>query len=234
MKSYTVKSGDTLSKIAKKFGQTLSAVLIVNPQIHDPSKINVGQIISIPEAADVTPTTALPKPAPPPPTPDATAGTEVKELIKRARTALGRKVKYELGAGGMVATSGSPANIKNACDCSGFVSWCYGRSRKTDHPLYLKFNGGWINTDAMVNDARRESGFFRHLSGPRVGCIVVFPGPPLRKIGHVGIVTEVNAAGTAVTKVIHCSAGNGRKGDAIQETSAAVFNQASAVRRVMW
>ncbi len=43
---YTVKSGDTLSRIAKTFGTTVSKLVSLNG-IKDPSKIRVGQILKI-------------------------------------------------------------------------------------------------------------------------------------------------------------------------------------------
>ena len=45
--SYSVKSGDTLSQIAKKEGTTLKALLAANPGIKDPNKIRVGQKIKL-------------------------------------------------------------------------------------------------------------------------------------------------------------------------------------------
>ena len=43
-----VKSGDTLSGLAKKHGVTLDSILQANPQIKDPNKISVGQNVAIP------------------------------------------------------------------------------------------------------------------------------------------------------------------------------------------
>ena len=45
--SYSVKSGDTLSQIAKKQGTTLKALLAANPSIKDPNKIRVGQKLKL-------------------------------------------------------------------------------------------------------------------------------------------------------------------------------------------
>ncbi len=44
---YTVRSGDTLSGIAARFGTTLYALLRLNPQIQDPNRIYPGQIIRV-------------------------------------------------------------------------------------------------------------------------------------------------------------------------------------------
>jgi nucleoid-associated protein YgaU len=54
VKTYTVKSGDTLSKIAKEFlGNANSYMKIFEAnkdQLTDPNKINVGQVLKIPSA----------------------------------------------------------------------------------------------------------------------------------------------------------------------------------------
>jgi uncharacterized YkwD family protein len=52
--SYTVKAGDTLSKIASSNGVTLSQLLSANPSITNPSLIYVGQKITIPSTKAVT------------------------------------------------------------------------------------------------------------------------------------------------------------------------------------
>ena len=45
--SYSIKSGDTLSQIAKRTGTTLKALLKANPQIKNANKIRVGQKIKL-------------------------------------------------------------------------------------------------------------------------------------------------------------------------------------------
>ena len=52
--TYTVKKGDTLSAIAKKYGTTVSALAKLNPQIKNVNLIYVGQVLQI----DGTPTPA--------------------------------------------------------------------------------------------------------------------------------------------------------------------------------
>jgi len=44
-----IKSGDTLSQIAKKNGTTLKAILAANPSIKNANQIKVGQTIKIPQ-----------------------------------------------------------------------------------------------------------------------------------------------------------------------------------------
>ncbi len=152
----------------------------------------------------------------------------ISELLQRARSASDKNVQYELGAGGMIPSTPTPANFQNRCDCSGYVCWCLGISRKTEHPLYLYFNGGWINTDSIVHDANSPTGFFRILSEPRVGCLIVFPSPSAGHYGHVGIVTDTSNG--QITSVIHCSNGNNTTfGDAIRETPPTVFQGANYI-----
>ncbi len=46
--TYVVAKGDTISKIAKKFGLTQEELLAANPQIKNPDKIGIGDEITIP------------------------------------------------------------------------------------------------------------------------------------------------------------------------------------------
>lgn len=147
---------------------------------------------------------------------------DVSTLLERARSASQAAVRYRLGEGGFHEDAPAPARNGN-CDCSGFVCWALGLSRITRHPLYVAFNGGWINTDSIVHDAGRPTGYFERLRDPLPGCVIVYPKKGSGKpYGHIGIVSHV--ARGSVSTVIHCSAANFRatKG-AIQETGAAVF-----------
>lgn len=56
---YTVKKGDTLSGIAKKYNTTLDAILKANPSIKNPNVIYVGQVIYIPVKTMQTSTSAV-------------------------------------------------------------------------------------------------------------------------------------------------------------------------------
>ncbi len=154
------------------------------------------------------------------------------ELIARARSAMGKKIKYHLGSGGMNPKSSSPGNFNGECDCSGFVCWAIGLSRKTDHPIYQRVNGGWINTDAIVYDAKdRLAGYFELLMTARPGSLIVYPGSG-KGVGHIGIVTAADKNGKP-TKVIHCNASSFRKnGDSIGETTPEAF--AKPNRIIAW
>jgi murein DD-endopeptidase MepM/ murein hydrolase activator NlpD len=52
--TYTVKAGDTLSKIAARNGLTLAQLLQANPQISDPNRINVGDSVNLPNGSPAT------------------------------------------------------------------------------------------------------------------------------------------------------------------------------------
>lgn len=147
------------------------------------------------------------------------------QLLKTARSAIGLRIKYKLGSGGMNPKAASPAGKDGACDCSGFVAWCLGISRLTDNPFYKQFNGGWVNTDAIVRDAQSPFGFFEEISCPELGCLIVYGKQKGMVAGHVGIVS-----GLKPERVIHCSSGNWKTtGDAINETGAEIFHKHKAI-----
>ena len=79
--THTVKSGETLSKIAKANGITLDQLLDANPKFKaNPNRVRVGDVLNIPDgggAAQPTPTTQpTPQPTQPEPTPPADAAPE--------------------------------------------------------------------------------------------------------------------------------------------------------------
>lgn len=151
------------------------------------------------------------------------AGTlSVAEALHRAQSAIGRGTKYKLGRGGTNPAAALPSDRNGECDCSGFVCWCLKMSRRTSDPTYTRFNGGWINTSALVHDIRNPVGFFSKLEVPVPGSLWVYGwsgGQP----GHVAIVDAVKKSGTTI---IHCSSGNyERTRDAIRKTAATLFEK---------
>jgi LysM repeat protein len=211
---YTIKSGDTLSKIAAKFKVPLSSLLATNPQITSADHISVGQVIHIPNMQDVPPDAVFVDPITAP------------QLILRARSMVNSSILYHLGSGGMHPKDLKPTR-DGLCDCSGFICWVIGLSRKTDISFYTQNWGGWISTDSMEADVNSPTGIFERLQRPEPGCIVVYGAGP-KLIGHVGLVSEV--ANSAMKKVIHCSSGNSKTfRAAIQETTPTVFNRPDAI-----
>ena len=58
MATVTIKSGDTLSKIAKANNTTVDAIMKANPSITDPNKIYAGSTLTVPATSTtVTPVT---------------------------------------------------------------------------------------------------------------------------------------------------------------------------------
>lgn len=79
--TYVVQSGDTLGKLATRWGTTLSRILAVNPQIANANLIYVGQVINIPAGGSVPPPTKTP---PPPPTKTPVPSLEGYSTLKIA------------------------------------------------------------------------------------------------------------------------------------------------------
>ncbi len=70
--TYTVQPGDTLSRIAARFGVTVQAIVAAN-NIANPNLIHVGQVLIIPGGGSATP--PPPGSTPPPPPPPITGGS---------------------------------------------------------------------------------------------------------------------------------------------------------------
>jgi hypothetical protein len=100
-----------------------------------------------------------------------------------------------------------PWSNDGLCDCSGFAAWCLKASRHTDDWWYHEWNGGWIETSAIVRDTLTEYGFFSPVEwkDAKPGHLLVY-GDKDGHQGHVGIVSEVGPDGPMM--VIHCSRGN--------------------------
>lgn len=54
--TYIVKPGDTITKIAARNGVSVAQLLQANPQVKDPNRINVGDVINLPNGASTVPT----------------------------------------------------------------------------------------------------------------------------------------------------------------------------------
>jgi murein DD-endopeptidase MepM/ murein hydrolase activator NlpD len=125
--TYKIRPGDTLSKIARNNGISMTQLLQANPQITDPNKIRVGDVITLPNGAiDLTTDTTKPLPpipAPPPTTTPATPEPTTSSSSSSVGGALGEALaealgelsaKYETGGRGpgTVSTgSGDPGGV---------------------------------------------------------------------------------------------------------------------------
>jgi len=111
------------------------------------------------------------------------------------------------------------------CDCTGFVAWCLGFSRKLNDRFYVDFNGGWFETTAVWTDVSLNVGIMEP-SGKKPGAVLVYPDANGHQ-GHVGLLIDA-------THVVHCSSSNDATfGDAIQITPLTVFNK-NKDTRVGW
>lgn len=147
------------------------------------------------------------------------------EVLQRARSQLGKGLRYKLGCGGYHPADplaarptwrvprGKILPVKAPwCDCSGFVSHCLGISRN------LPIKGFYVHTDAIYYDAidPRKQRLFVALGAvggnrlpfaPVPGDLVVFPDrrdPQTGKVtqGHVAVIV-----GHASRTVIDCASG---------------------------
>lgn len=122
--TYTVKPGDSLSKIAARNGVTLAQLLQANPQISDPNRINVGDVLNLPNGSASTENT---RPLPgnpisesstdntrPLPTNPVSAAGAIGAALAEALGAL--SAKYETGGRG-------PGTVSTGAGDPGGVSY---------------------------------------------------------------------------------------------------------------
>jgi len=118
--NYKIRPGDTLSKIAKRNGISLAQLLKANPQITNPDKIQVGQVVNLPDTSTET-TQPLPSNIVPAVAGAATtvatsaAGAAAGAIGEALAEALGTlSAKYETGGRGpgVVSTgAGDPGGV---------------------------------------------------------------------------------------------------------------------------
>src|SRR5215213_8639650 len=112
--TYKVQPSDTLSKIAKRNGISLAQLLKANPQISNPDKIQVGQLINLP---DTSTETTQPLPSNVVPAVTAAANAAAGALGEALAEALGTlSAKYETGGKG-------PGTVSTGAGDRGGVSY---------------------------------------------------------------------------------------------------------------
>lgn len=122
----------------------------------------------------------------------------LNKYLNRARSAIGHEIRYGLGKGGNNPQSPLPDDGTGRCDCSGFVAWVLGMSRK---PKITR--RWWIETTNIYRDATGPQKVFQRIKKAVPGCVIVFPDTNGHE-GHVGIVSAVNEWGDA-TMVVDCA-----------------------------
>lgn len=111
--TYTVRSGDTMWLIAKKFGISLSELIRLNPQIKDPNVIYPGQKINVPQSGAKPPQQPQPPCPPAPPAPPVPSGENNGRLyfVKSGDTFFSIAQRYALNLDSLIAAN---PQIKNA------------------------------------------------------------------------------------------------------------------------
>jgi murein DD-endopeptidase MepM/ murein hydrolase activator NlpD len=148
--TYTVKPGDTLSRIAMRNGVSLAQLLQANPQISDPNKIKVGDIINVPNDALTTDNTKpLPSNVPTATAPTATAATAT------AAGALGEALAETLGALSAKYETGGrgPGTVSTGAGDYGGVSYgSYQMASKMGVPTRFVTQAGfpWLQDFANL------------------------------------------------------------------------------------
>lgn len=84
---YKIKSGDSLAKIANKYHVTVQQILDANPAISDPNHMEVGEVIVIPQAPILTPTSSPSPTKTPAPTATAKPQSAFDLMPNRCRDA---------------------------------------------------------------------------------------------------------------------------------------------------
>lgn len=124
-----------------------------------------------------------------------------------------------------------------ACDCSGFVCWVLGISRKQPGTRGTR-EGGWIDTTAIYDDAVAGPNHrFRVVAAheARRGDLIVYRdgAKPGAEQGHVGVLTAV-APQREDWRVVHCAPGNMLEtGAAVAVTDTTIFEVPGDAARVV-
>lgn len=140
--------------------------------------------------------------------PDLTPAQKARldNRVRRARSAIGRGIRYRLGHGGVHVRDELPTRT-GYCDCSGFIAWVLGISR-----VPKPGRQWWLETTNIYRDATSgKRSTFVQIPHPVPGCLVVYPDRKVLGVhreGHIGVVTRV-LDGRIWT--VDCSASDGGK-----------------------
>lgn len=165
---YTIQPGDTLGKIAVRFGVSLADLLELNPGFVNPDLIHVGDQLNVPEGngTDAGAANAVLRPAP------AHYANAIGELLAGVNEIVGhehnpRIVEYH-------ATTTLAATNDEVPWCSSFVCWCVEQAGI-----------------ASTRSARARSWLDWGLHGDAArGAIVVLSRGANPQSGHVGFFVE--------------------------------------------
>lgn len=135
--TYTVRPGDTLSKIAMRNGVTMDQLLKANPQITDPNRIKVGDVLNVPNSTSTDNTKPLPANA-----------------VPAAIGAIGKAIAEELGALSAKYETGGrgPGTVSTGAGDKGGVSYgSYQMASKMGVPARFVSQAGFPWLDDFRN-----------------------------------------------------------------------------------
>ena len=153
--TYTVKPGDTLSKIASRNGLSLAQLLQANPQIKDPNRISVGDPINLPGDASGVPagSTENTQPLPSSVKPAATTPAAGALGTALADTLGALSAKYETGGRG-------PGTVSTGAGDFGGVSYgSYQMASKMGVPTKFVTQPGFPWSQDFANLTAGTSAF---------------------------------------------------------------------------
>lgn len=166
---YNIRSGDTLSKVAKHFGITVDDIMLANPQIENRNKIFIGQNIALPKPGPSNGSIHLALSNGEGPTwyqiAQRELNTGVQELPGPQHNP--RILEYHAST----TLGQADARQDETPWCSSFVNWCISQSN------HKGTNSAW---------ARSWLNFGVETDEPRLGCIVVLKRGSSPTKGHVG------------------------------------------------
>jgi murein DD-endopeptidase MepM/ murein hydrolase activator NlpD len=133
--TYTVKPGDTLSRIAMRNGVTLAQLLQANPQVKDPNRISVGDVINLPDGSTGVPAGSTDDTKPLPANLSAAvAAAPPSQPVSTSAGVLGAAIAEELGILSAKYETGGrgPGTVSSGAGDPGGVSYgSYQMATKT-------------------------------------------------------------------------------------------------------
>jgi LysM repeat protein len=180
--TYRIVWGDTLTRIASRFGTSISSILQANPQITNPNLIYVGQDLEIP-TGDTTPTPTPPPGTTPTPTPPPTgtqtyivqSGDTLSAIARRFNTTVAAIAQASgitnvnliyVGQRLTIPGSGSPPPPGNSNFALGAQTLNLNNKDRLEEAgmTWVKYQYKWPSEDTLANletviDSAHDEGF---------------------------------------------------------------------------
>ncbi|SLM91261.1 NLP/P60 family protein [Brachybacterium faecium] len=173
--THTVKSGDSLGKIASQYGVSVSYLVNCN-NLSNANDLSVGQVLQLKGAASssVTPKPTTPKPTTPKPT---TPTTTYKPSKPSAPSTSG--LSFNTLFSFAQQFSGTPyvwgGTTPSGFDCSGFTQYVYGNSGVSLN----RTAGDQMNQSTKISEGQAKPGdlvFFSYNGGSSIDHVGIYMG----------------------------------------------------------